>query len=178
MAGRCVSAPLEIIGEDSYAAVRRKSPRQFEAYDEFAHRYDMPNGCQTVLLDDQGAFVGLAALRSRADGPTSADDRDAFASVAPYVLSATRLQRSLEGQGGVIMAGALDQVKATAIICDGRGRVCGLTAGAEDWLGRTSRMVLRDARLLCARPFENRRLNEAIKKGLMADTQQGVMDRF
>jgi DNA-binding CsgD family transcriptional regulator len=174
----CVAPPLQIISEAQYREVRESHPGQYDIYDDFAHRHGLVHGCQTVLLNEGGSFFGLAALRTFEDGPTTAEDRQAFAEVAPYVLNAVRLQRSLEHQGAAMVAGALEQMKAAAILCDGAGRVCAITAAAEERLRSSYRLILRDGRIFAARADEDRLLGEAMTRALNGGASQGAVARF
>lgn len=174
----CVAPPLEIISEANYAEVRQRHAGQYDIYDDFAHRHDLMNGCQTVLLNEGGAFFGLAALRTGDDGPTTAEDRQAFAEVAPYVLSAVRLQRALEHQGAALVAGALEQMKAAAILCDGLGRVCAITAAAEQRLRNSFRLIVRDGRIFAARADEDRLLADGMARALNGGAETGAVARF
>lgn len=174
----CVASPFEVMSEADYARVRQKHPRRYDIYDDFAHRHGISYGCQTVLMDEQGSFFGLAALRTGADGATTDDDRQAFAEAAPYALSAIRLQRALEHQGALMLVGALDQMNAAAIVCDGGGRVCAVTPAAEARLRHSFRLILRDGRLFAARAEENRLLGDAINGALNGGSERGAVARF
>ena len=174
----CVASPFEVMSEVDYARVRAEHPGRYDIYDDFARQHGIAHGCQTVLMDEGGSFFGLAALRTAAEGETSADDRQAFAEVAPYALSAVRLQRALEHQGALMVAGALDQMTTAAILCDGAGRVCATTSAAEERLRRSFRLILRDSRVFASRADENKMLAGAIKDALNGGSEKGAVARF
>lgn len=174
----CTAASFEVVSEADYRQVRERHPGRYDLYDDFARGYDLSHGCQTVLLNEGGSFFGLAVLRTERDGATSADDRQAFAEVAPYALSAVRLQRSLEHQGALMVAGALDQMKTAAILCDGVGRVCATTSAAEERLRRSRRLILREGRLFASGGDENKRLAAAMNNALNGGHERGAVARF
>lgn len=154
-------APLEVSSEVDYARVRQGMKRS-NIYDDFAEHYEATYGCQAVLLQEQGMFIGLAALRSRADGPTSEEERAIFGAAAPHVLSAIRMQRALDHQGARLVSGSLEAMQTAAFVCDGSGRVAALTLMAERWLGTHSSLRLVGGRLSAVRPSEDRIFQKAL----------------
>lgn len=125
-------SPLVVSSERDYRRVRKQM--RCAIYDDFASHYDLPFGCQTVLHQADGIFIGMAALRNQADGCTTAADRAVFAKAAPHVLAAIRMQRAVEHQGAQMAAGMLESMHCIAFILDGHGRVGALTATAQTWL--------------------------------------------
>lgn len=172
----CAGAPFKIASEADYK--RARAAMQFDVYNDWAERYEMPNGCQTVLLREGGTLFGLAALRTRADGETTEAQRAAFAEIAPFALAATRMQHALEHQGAALVAGALEAMNAAAFVCDGRGRVGALTAAAEDILHCGEGLRLTDNRLYGRRSTEDRALQSALARALVSAGVTGVIDRI
>lgn len=127
----------EILFETHYDAAT--ACLKSDVYAEFSDRHDIPYGCQTRLLGDNDNMVGLAVLRTRADGRTREADRAAFARIVPHVRAAVRLQLALEGEGARIIAGTLEAMSAAAFLCDEQGRVVDRTPAAD--------ALLRDGRL-------------------------------
>ena len=157
-------APLELAWEQHYEKARRRL--RSEIYDDFADRFDMPFGCQTVLLHAEKVFYGLATLRSRSDGLTSEGDREVFARAAPHVLTAVRLQQSMENQGAALVAGAFEALGGAVFVCDGGGRVQALTCAAEARLREAVGLRMVGGRLIADRPDDDRALQGALRRVL------------
>lgn len=101
-------------------------------YVEWCEDIDIPFGCQTNLVVDRVGLVGLATLRKRSDGRTTASQRRVFAEASVAARRAVRLQERLEGDQARLLAGAFDAIRATAFILDARGRVQAMTQSAEE----------------------------------------------
>lgn len=157
----CAGAPLELAWEAHYD--RAKRLLKSDIYDEFADRYDLPYGCQTVLLKTADMFLGLATLRSTSDGPSSESDRRVFAQAAPHVLTSIKIQQALEHKGAALIAGAFGSIGSAVFVCDRAGLVRAMTPAAEAKL--TQGMVIRMVRgSLAANPGDNdRALQSALK---------------
>lgn len=165
----CAAAPLEIVAEAEYAAARAQV--HFGVYDEFVERHEAPHGCQTVLLQDSNVMFGLATLRTRADGETTAAERAAFAEIAPYALAAVRMQYALESQGTALIAGAFEAMDAAVLVCDMRGQVCATTPAAERMLAAGCGLKIAQGRLAARRPDEDRELQLGLAAALDAGEQ-------
>ncbi|WP_182911893.1 helix-turn-helix transcriptional regulator [Sphingomonas cavernae] len=163
----CAGLPFEVASEADYDSARKRL--KSEVYDEFAERFEMPNGCQTVLLREAGAFLGLSTLRTHADGWTTAAQRLIFADAAPYALAAARMQQAMEHQGARLIAGALEAMNAAAFICDRRGQVGALTAAAEALLSARRGLRLDRGMLFARRSDEDREFQRALGHALRAD---------
>lgn len=155
--------PLEIVHEHHYdrAALRLED----DVYLDFARDNGIPHGCQTVLHADARGLIGLALLRSEADGRTTEAERTTFAAVAPHVAGAVRIRAALEHQGARLVAGAFEAVEAAAFVCDGYRRVAAMTPAAERLLSR-GRLRLRDGRLTTHDRDGARTLERAIQERL------------
>ena len=105
-----------------------------DVYLDFAHDYDFPHGCQAILFEGDAGLVGLAVLRTEADGVTTAGQRALFGAVAPFVRNAVKMQMALERDGPHLIAGALDQVAAAVFICASDGHVLASSAAAQSLL--------------------------------------------
>lgn len=162
----CSTAPMVVVGEDSYAEARRML--RSDLYDDFAQAYDMVNGCQTVLHYDPGRFFGLATLRTEADGLTSQEDRRVFGDAAFEALTAIRLQRSLDHQGVRMLTVGLEAVRSAAFVCDGDGRVITMTAAAEQVLREPRGLRLSDGQLLAWTADDTAGLAGAVRAVLAA----------
>jgi DNA-binding CsgD family transcriptional regulator/PAS domain-containing protein len=154
--------PMETLSEHHYQAVAHELTS--DVYADYAQRHDFPYGCQTTLVDSDRMLIGLALLRSQADGPTDEDQRALFTALAPHVRAAVRTQLALEQQGGHLLAGALEQMSVAAFICDRSGLVQSLTPAAEALVSEGDRLTLRAGRLAAANPGEDADLQAAMAR--------------
>jgi DNA-binding CsgD family transcriptional regulator len=124
-----------------------------KAYVELADRHDYPFGCQTNLVVDRAGLIGLAVLRKRKEGRTTAGQRRVFANASAAARRAVRLQERLEGEQARLLAGAFEAINKTAFIIDAKGRLQAMTQSAEEII-TSGRITLRN-RYLDARgtPF-------------------------
>ena len=161
----CVDAPLEVAFEQHYAAASRALKSNI--YDDFVRYYDIINGCQTVLSHDSHGFFGLATLRTASDGPTTEEQRTLFADVAPFALSAVKMQIALEHKGAQIVADMFESMNVIAFLLDGRGKVAALTNNAEEFLCRsTCPLRLSGKHLMANRASDDRALQQTIGRCL------------
>ncbi len=152
--------------EADYDGVAKARPHS--QYHEVAHAYDIPYGCQTKLIVDGGGMVGLAMLRSAADGVTTARDRAMFGALAPHVRSAVRIQIALEHNGPALAAGAMEQIGAAVLVCGADGRVHSMSAAAEA-LVRDGAITIRHGRIRTGSPAETARLRDTIARHAWAE---------
>lgn len=157
----CAGTPLELAWEHHYeeAGSRLKGG----VYDEFADRYDIVHGCQTVLFQTPMVFYGLATLRSRRDGATTEADRSVFAEAAPHVRAAVRLQQALEHRGAALIAGTFEAMDTAVFVCDQNGHVQALTCAAETRLRKPGGLRLIRNKLVADRPDDDRALQSALR---------------
>lgn len=123
------AAPLQIVTEEDFDALRPQLIS--DDYLDFASKHDIPFGCQTALAKDEEGVIGLAVLRAQKEGRTTAEQLQAFMSVAPFVRMATQMQVRLQGEGALLIAGAFEAMSISAFICDGNARVQARTAGGN-----------------------------------------------
>ena len=116
---------------------------QSDRYVQWCEEVDIPHGCQTNLVVDRVGVIGLATLRKRRDGRTSARQRKVFAEASVAARRAVRLQERLEGDQAALLAGAFEAIAATAYILDGAGRLQAMTRSAEQLLS-DGHILLRD----------------------------------
>ncbi|MBL9065676.1 MAG: helix-turn-helix transcriptional regulator [Sphingopyxis sp.] len=103
-------------------------------YLDWCEEIGIPFGCQTNLVIDNFGIVGLATLRDRKDGRTTAAQRKIFASGAKAARRAVRLQEKLEGEQAKLLAGAFDAIQVSAFIIDVRGQLLAHSIGADAML--------------------------------------------
>ncbi|CAN5372811.1 hypothetical protein BH10PSE4_BH10PSE4_16770 [soil metagenome] len=166
------TAVLEMVSEAD--TVPEASNPRSQPYLDWVERWEIPFGCQTNLIREPDMLIGLAVLRSRREGPTSSQDRAAFAALAPHVRAAVKLQMRLEGQAADLITGTLGAVSLAAFVCDAKGRVTGATAAAETLLGSNGPLLLRRGALSCADYASGERLETAIGRAVMGPAPRGA----
>jgi DNA-binding CsgD family transcriptional regulator len=103
-------------------------------YVDWCEEIGIPFGCQTNLVIDNFGVIGLATLRDRKDGRTTAAQRKIFANGARAARRAVRLQEKLEGEQAKLLAGAFDAIQVSAFIIDARGQLLAHSLGGEAML--------------------------------------------
>src|SRR5689334_20390385 len=98
--------PLEVLAESDF--ITPDEHRRHPHYQEFARPFDIPYICLTTLDRPQNGLIGLAVTRTEKQGHIDAEQRRAFASIAPHVRAAVRTHIALEGHGDALLAGALE----------------------------------------------------------------------
>ncbi|SCW73146.1 DNA-binding transcriptional regulator, CsgD family [Sphingobium faniae] len=155
----------DIVHEVHYDIVRQGIRN--DDYLDLCAELDIMDGCHTRLVEEDGAMIGLALLRSRTDGRTSQEQRDLFAHLAGHARAAVRLQRAVEQQGFALLAGTFETMDRACWLLDGSGRVRAMTPRAEATLLKGCARIS-EGRLSSARAEESR----AILRGIRA-----VVDR-
>lgn len=161
---------MEVRWERHYDEARKRI--RSEIYDEFADRYDLPFGCQTVLYQNDEVFYGLAALRARREGRTTASMRTMFEKTAPHVVAAIKLQLTLEHRGAMVLAGALDVLDKAAFVLDCAGKHIAHSAAADDLMSRGIGLRVSRGRLSADDPRVDRLLQQAIASALTHTSQE------
>ena len=133
-------------------------------YDEFARPWGIPYICLATLERQEDLLIGLAVLRSEREGHINEAQRQVFASLAPHVRAAVRMQIALEGNGAALVRGALETLSIPAFVCGRNGAVQAYTTSAEEILRNESGLWLRHHFLRATRDDEDRALNDAIEK--------------
>jgi DNA-binding NarL/FixJ family response regulator len=118
--------------------------------------------CLTPLERRDGMLFGLAVLRTRDEGHITSAQRDAFVALAPHMRAAVRTQLALEEQGTELLAGAMEKLSITALICDQHGYVRKLTPSAERLIAEGSVLRLRGKKLYAARRCDSQTLANAM----------------
>lgn len=136
--------------------------RRYPHYAEVCRKFDVGFGPQMNLQRTENQYVGLAVLRRRREGHGTAADGAALDALAPYILDAVRLRRSIEDQGALIVRDAMEAMGVAAFLCDGWGRVSRMTPSAEALVGPAGPLVLKNAALAFRTDEQSRRLQEAV----------------
>ncbi|MBB5985743.1 helix-turn-helix transcriptional regulator [Sphingobium lignivorans] len=108
-----------------------KSALRSDIYLEFCEKYQIPYGCQSVLLQETGQMIGFALLRTERDGRTTEESRRTFALADRAARTGVRMQIALEKQGLSLVGGMLGDMSVNCILLDRTGRVGAMTEGAE-----------------------------------------------
>jgi DNA-binding CsgD family transcriptional regulator len=146
-------------------------------YNEFARRWDIPYICLATLERQSDLLIGLAVCRSEREGHINDEQRRVFASLAPHVRAAVKMQIALEGNGATLVRGTLESLSIPAFVCGRTGAVQALTTTAEEILRAEQGLALRNRYLRAGRDDEDKALNDAIQKaarGLVAPAAPAV----
>jgi DNA-binding CsgD family transcriptional regulator len=152
---------LKVLAESDF--ITPDEHKRHPHYQEFARPFDLPYICLTTLEKQRDGLIGLAVTRTERQGHIDAEQRRAFASIAPHVRAAVRTHIALEGHGDALLSGALEAISIPAFICDGTGRVRELTPCAEAIVSSGLRLQLRNGRLTAPLPMEMQALNDAME---------------
>ena len=158
------AAPFTLVHEQHYRSVRNNP--KYNVYNDFAHRHDMIHGCQTVLANEAGGFLGMATLRTAADGVSSDADLALFDAIAPTVLKTVRLQQAIEHQGASLLAGALEAMNAAAILLGSAGSVIAMTPAAAAHAGGQEVLAVRGGALRAIDRVSDARLQAGLARVL------------
>jgi DNA-binding CsgD family transcriptional regulator len=131
-------------------------------YDEFARPWDIPYSCLAVLERSSDLMIGLAVLRSEKEGHIEAPERAVFASLAPHVRAAVRMQLVLEGKSPALLTGTLESLSLPAFVCGGSGVVESFTSQAEEIVRSQRGLSLRNRKLRAVRDEDDKALNDVI----------------
>ena len=136
--------------------------RRFPVFGEVCRKYDVGFGMQICLEREAGRFVGLALLRGRRAEHGSPDDARTFKALAPQLLEAVKLARIIEDQGVALARNSLEAVHSASFLCDGWGRVRGLTPAAETLVEAGGPLLLKDGRLAARGDSAAQALSDAV----------------
>ncbi|HEU5133805.1 MAG TPA: helix-turn-helix transcriptional regulator [Steroidobacteraceae bacterium] len=166
------SPVLKVMAESDFLAPGEHAVHPH--YDEFARPWDIPFICLATLERQDDLLIGLAVLRSEREGHIDAGQRNVFASLAPHVRAAVRMQIALEGNGASLVRGALDTLSIPAFVCGRSGAVLAVTTSAEEILRSDCGLSLRDRFLHAFRDDDDKALNDAIGKVALGLAQPGA----
>lgn len=161
------SADLEVVGEDRYDVVRKRL--RTDDYAALCAEYDIPYGIQTNLQSEPECLIGLACLRSAADGRSDADQREAFGQIARIAANAVRTQAALEIRGTELVAGTLEAMNSAAILIDGNGYARAVTPAAEEIIGCGYGLRMDGNRISAEHPKSREEFGQALTEALSDD---------
>ncbi len=154
------ASPQSIVHEPDY---RRAMGRlSNDTYVDYCRDVEIPHGCQTALIADDRAMVGLAVLRTERDGLTTQAQRDEFERASVGARAAVRLQRAIEHQGIELVKNTLEAMAANCFLIDGFGRIGAMTPGAEQAVAAERYVRIADGSLSGTTPAMIRRIGQAL----------------
>ncbi|HYE42920.1 MAG TPA: hypothetical protein VEA15_05945 [Caulobacteraceae bacterium] len=136
--------------------------RRYPRYAEVCRKFDVGFGPQMNLQRTDTCYVGLAVLRRRREGHGTAADGEAIDALAPHILDAVKLRRTIEDQGALIARDALEAMGVAAFLCDGWGRVRRMTPSAEALVGPGGPLMLKNGGLAFRSEDLTRRLQDVL----------------
>lgn len=175
-----MSAPeLAVLDETAFSSVQ--DSRLYPEYGRWLERYDLAYGCLSPLFRRDGLLIGMALMRTEAQGNVTNDQKRAFAMVAPHVRTAVRTQLAIGAQSWRLASGLLDALSLVVFVCDRHGRVLDRSGAADEFLSGDLRLRVRHGALRAARDGDAVRLQAAIgaaaNVGLDAPPQRPVIVR-
>jgi len=156
------SPVLEVMAESDFITADEHAIHPH--YNEFARPWDIPYICLATLERQEGLLIGLAVCRSEREGHINDEQRRVFASLAPHVRAAVKMQIALEGSGATLVRGALETLAIPAFVCSHTGAVQALTTSAEEIVRGENGLSMRNRFLRAGRDDEDRALSDAIQK--------------
>lgn len=135
-------------------------------YKEFARPWDIPYICLTTLDRTDDLLIGLAVLRTERQGHISSKEREVFASLAPHVRAAVRMQIALEGRGATLIQGTLESLSIPAFVCGSDGCVRAMTTQAEALVRENRGLTLTNKRLRATLDESDKILTAAIARAV------------
>jgi len=163
--------PLKVFADGDFITADELRKDRF--YQEIALPSEVPYICMTNLENDDGAFIALAAVRSREEGHITSEQRRVFAHLAPHARAAVRMELALGRRGPELLAGAMEALSIPAFVCDDQGKVRALTHAAESLVTRGRGLELANGTLRAMRPIDAKALREAIGAALAARATPG-----
>ena len=167
------TVPMAIQHEADYAAYRDR--QDTSDYDDVASDLDIMFGCQCAVLLDSQNLLGLALLRSKRDGPCTAETLTRFALLRRQLARAVRMQMALDGEAAETMLGDLGDKQCATMLLDRLGNLCALSPTAEPLFEADGPFRLTALAVELRDRGENRMLQEALRRLLASDGYHGAV---
>jgi YD repeat-containing protein len=151
---------LEPVTESDF--ITPEEHRRHPHYREFAFPWDLAFICLTTLHREPGMTIGMSVIRSEREGHISEEQKSTFASLAPHVRAAVRMQQLLGTNAAGLLTGTLEAMSIAAFVCDGLGRVLRMTRAAEQLVINEGPLRLRNGWLGALTDVDDRTLSTAI----------------
>jgi len=169
-----MNAPiLRVFAENDF--ISAEEHKVHPHYQEFARPWDVPYICLTTLDRRDDLLVGLAVNRSEREGHITAAEREVFATFAPHVRAAVRMQMMLEEQGGALISNILETLSLPAFCCDAFGRVRLMTQAAAALVAGGRTLKLKSGRLSACDETGSKLLSAAIEAAARSQDLAGRM---
>ena len=162
-----VTTPMAIQHEVHYEAYRQL--HDTSDYDDAASDLDIQFGCQCAVLLDSRNMLGLALLRSRADGPCTDVTLSRFALLRRQLARAVRMQIALDGEAAEMMVGHLGDSQCATLLLDRQANLCALSPAAEPLLEESGPFKLAGLGVELRNRGENRAFQQALSRLLASD---------
>lgn len=158
---------MAIQHEPDYAAYRQL--HDTSDYDDAASDLDIWFGCQCAVLLDSRNLLGLALLRSRRDGPCTAETLSRFSLLRRQLARAVRMQMALDGEAAEMMVGHLADRESATLLLDRQANLCALSSAAESLFGQGGPLRLSGLAVQLAHRGEDRAFQQAMGRLLASD---------
>jgi len=162
-----VTTPMAIQHEVHYEAYRQL--HDTSDYDDAASDLDIQFGCQCAVLLDSRNMLGLALLRSRADGPCTDETLSRFALLRRQLARAVRMQIALDGEAAEMMVGHLGESQCATLLLDRQANLCALSPAAEALFEERGPFKLAGLAVELRNRGENRAFQQALSRLLASD---------
>lgn len=147
--------------------------RRHPHYREFAFPWDLAFICLTTLHREPGMTIGMSVIRSQRQGHINDEQKRIFATLAPHVRAAVRMQQLLGANGASLVAGTLDSMSIPAFVCDLHGRVQRMTQSAEHLVSDGGPLRLRNGWLGSPADAHDRAVGAAIEQAARGAQRPG-----
>ncbi len=154
------TVPFQIQHDGHYAAYRAERPAG--RYDEVVHALGMPFGCQTIFAQDETGFLGLALMRTEADGACTPETLALFDRLCRVTARSIKVEATLAGDGAAIALGDMDAVGKAVILVNRHGWRCAISPEAETILVAGAPLQSARAGVRLANPRDNYRFQQLL----------------
>jgi DNA-binding CsgD family transcriptional regulator len=111
-------------------------------------------------------YINFTYLRSKKDGPYSADDQAWLGMVSPHLVKAIEINRQLGKLNLGLQAASylVDQLQYGVVLLDARGRITFVNRMAESLLRENDGLTIKSKRIKACHPGEDRELQVMIEQ--------------
>lgn len=165
------SKVMSIQHDEHYAAYRALHGTSF--YDDATSDLDVPYGCQTALGLSGDDVLGLALLRSRRNGPCTAEVLTSFARLAYQAQRAMRVQTALGQESADLMLSGLTATLEATMLLDRFGNLVAMGEAAEWLFDAPQGLELKGLRVVPSGKAEADAFDAALSRLLASDGLTG-----
>ncbi|WP_157138901.1 helix-turn-helix transcriptional regulator [Asticcacaulis biprosthecium] len=138
--------------------------RRTPAFGDWIRTYGLEITCLSPLLRLDDMMVGMAVGRRDAQGSYSAEEKQAYAAIAPHARDAVRTQLAIENQSLGLVTSLLDALSTAAFVCDGAGAIRAMSPRGEDLLADGRWLKVARGRLTSRHDGDSRRFDLGLAK--------------